>query len=74
MDDVAQRQWMDPAPVQPSQELIDLVNGSRLAAELLVHGAASPIQPQRVLSSSPTSTSLPLRPTFPGWKLRLTAS
>jgi single-stranded-DNA-specific exonuclease len=36
MDDVAQRQWVDPLPVQPSQELIDLANGSRLAAELLV--------------------------------------
>lgn len=30
------RRWIEPQPVQPSTELIDLVSGSRLAADMLV--------------------------------------
>jgi single-stranded-DNA-specific exonuclease len=65
MDDVAQRQWVDPPPVQPSQELIDVVDGSRLAAELLVrHGITDPTDARAFLFPDQYQPSPPAG--FPG--------
>ena len=65
MDEVTLRQWVDPPPVQPSQELIDLVNGSRLAAELLVRrGITDPAEARAFLFPDQYQPSPPTD--FPG--------
>lgn len=65
MDDSTRRQWVDPSPVDPPQELIDLVNGSRLTAELLVRrGITDPQQAHAFLFPDQYQPSPPTD--FPG--------
>lgn len=65
MDDLTQRRWVDPLPVVPPQELIDLANGSRLAAELLVRrGITDPLEARAFLFPDQYTPSPPTD--FPG--------
>lgn len=59
------RQWLDPIPVEPSAELIALVNGSRQAADLLVRRRINlPSQARPFLFPEEYPPSSPLE--FPG--------
>lgn len=65
MAEPVSRQWLDPVPVEPSSELTALVNGSRLAAELLVRrGISLPSQAIPFLSPEDYRPASPLE--FPG--------
>ncbi len=61
MSDTYQRQWLDPKPVYPDRELISIVNGNLLAAEILARrGFNDPAQvraflfPEYYIASPPT--------------------